>query len=447
MTVPGQDLVQYTYNNVSRLTEVASGTLLVGIAYDAAGRRTSLTYPNGTNTIFDYDTASRLTSLAHQGPSGPIENLTYAYDPVGNLINMNRVNADATTLPASVQAAYDAANQQVQFNSAATNLTFDGNGNLESHIKVSNTATYTWDARNRLVAIQDQGASATFAYDVFGRRIRKTINGKTTQYLYDDKNIVAELNGGTISVRYLRSLNVDEPFIRISGSETEFYHVDALGSTISLTNLAGLVSTTYEYDPFGNTSANGLSTNTFQYAGRENDGIGLYYYRARYYTPLQARFLSQDPILAPLTPLTIGLCIKTNRTTWLLPSRLLNTIGGDESSVLNAYAYVKNNPLRFTDPIGLEKKKPDCDEATQKCTKGLQKDMYSGANGDVATCYSAGMGSGAAYGEGNDQQNHATNMEKCTRGSVYELVNPTTGRNDWPVPDDCTNEKYQKNCT
>ena len=34
----------------------------------------------------------------------------------------------------------------------------------------------------------------------------------------------------------------------------------------------------------------------FQYAGRENDGNGLYYYRARYYSPRMGRFLSEDPI-------------------------------------------------------------------------------------------------------------------------------------------------------
>jgi len=311
------------------------------------------------------------------------------------------------------------------------------------------TVTYTWDARNRLVAIQDQGVSATFAYDVFGRRIRKTINGESTEFLYDNKNIIAELKGGTITAHYVRSLNVDEPFVRISNNETEFYHADALGSTLSLTNIAGLVNTTYEYDPFGNTSVNGPSSNTFQYTGRENDATGLYYYRARYYSPQQARFLSQDPILAPLTPLTIGLCFKTNSMTWMLPSRLFNTSFGDRTSLLSAYAYVRNNPLRFTDPIGLEEE-DDCEEAFAKCNEALESDAYDGSQGNVADCYSEGMQTDLRYGEGLNAAKHNSTYVNCSQGSIYQMnknTNPSDGFNPvQPTPSPCMDENYQKNC-
>jgi len=63
------------------------------------------------------------------------------------------------------------------------------------------------------------------------------------------------------------------------------------------------------------------SGNEFQYTGRENDGSGLYYYRARYYHPGLQSFISEDPI---------------------------GFAGGD----FNVYAYVRDNPSSFTDPIG-----------------------------------------------------------------------------------------------
>jgi RHS repeat-associated protein len=86
----------------------------------------------------------------------------------------------------------------------------------------------------------------------------------------------------------------------------------------------GVLKTQYIYDPFGRTTTTGdTSTNSFQYTGRENDGTGLYFYRARYYAPDFGRFISTDPI---------GLR------------------GG-----LNTYAYVDSNPLRWTDPLGLAK--------------------------------------------------------------------------------------------
>jgi len=99
------------------------------------------------------------------------------------------------------------------------------------------------------------------------------------------------------------------------------YLTDALGSTIRLTNATGDKVVDYSYDPYGNTRADAVIDNSFQYTGRENDGNGLYYYRARYYSPATHRFIAEDPI---------GLN------------------GG-----INTYGYVEGNPVTLKDPLGL----------------------------------------------------------------------------------------------
>jgi RHS repeat-associated protein len=100
------------------------------------------------------------------------------------------------------------------------------------------------------------------------------------------------------------------------------YVGDALGSTAALTNAAGTSATTYTFEPFGRTEASGtLNPNPFQFTGRENDGTGLYYYRARYYDPIRSRFVTEDPL---------GLLAGTH-----------------------FYAYAGDNPSRFFDPMGL----------------------------------------------------------------------------------------------
>ncbi len=241
--------------------------------------------------------------------------LTYAYDPDGNQTSVTRANSAGTVIPAAVPAAtYDAANQQTTFNGAT--LTYDAKGHLTS----DGTNTYQWNARDQLVAISGD-VTATFTYDGLGRRTTKMVNGRITQFFYDGDDIVAELDSQAGLVTYLRGLNVDEPFIRQTSAGEEYYHVDSQGSTLVLSDAGGTTTTSYTYDPFGQTTVTGASSNALQYTSRENDGTGLYYYRARYYSPTLHRFISEDPI---------GLD------------------GGDE----NFYAYTFNSPTNFTDPSG-----------------------------------------------------------------------------------------------
>lgn len=325
MTVSGGEPVLYSYDANSRPTQFAQGAQIVGLGYDAMGRRTGLTYPNGTSAAYSHDAASRLTEILHQSPSGVIEDLLYSYDPVGNRTRKTHASGAATLLPSAVQAEYDIANEQIQFSSSVPNLTYDANGNLISRIDGNGTTAYTWDARNRLVGISAPNLSASFVYDPLGKRISKTINGVRTDYTYDGQDIVAEISGGAVEANYLRALRVDEPFIR-SGSGEEYYHSDALGSTLAITDHSAAVQATYQYEPFGKTNSDGTSENRFQYAGRENDGTGVYYYRARYYSPALQRFISRDPI-------------------------------GFNGGSTNLYSYVLNSPTNLRDPSG---KNPAC---------------------------------------------------------------------------------------
>lgn len=144
----------------------------------------------------------------------------------------------------------------------------------------------------------------------------------------------------------LTGLGIDEYLTRtdvVSGMASNFL-ADALGSPIMVADNAGVVQTEYTYESFGRATASGaLNISSYQYTGRENDGTGLYYYRARYYDPQIQRFISEDPILSP-TALDIP---------FLVPHLL------DEPSKLHSYAYVVNNPLKFRDPLGLD---PECEK-------------------------------------------------------------------------------------
>jgi RHS repeat-associated protein len=299
MQVVGQTQVTYAFDNANRLMSISQGSA-VGFSYDSANRRTCLTLPNGVIVSYGYDNDSRVTSLTYgtggscSSPPSNLGNLTYTYDASGRR-TATAGGLAAVTLPANVAASPSTTyNAQSKFN--GTTLSYDANGNLIG----DGTNTYTWDGRNHLTAISG-GTTASFVYDGFGRRMSKTISGTTTQFVYDGSNPVQELNGSkhpSVTANLLTGLATDEYFTRTASSTTSTFLSAALGSTIGLvTANNGPIATNYTYQPFGATTRSGsANSNSYEFTGRENDGTGVYFHRARYYSPTFQRFIAQDPI-------------------------------------------------------------------------------------------------------------------------------------------------------
>jgi len=84
-----------------------------------------------------------------------------------------------------------------------------------------------------------------------------------------------------------------------TGSDTQYYHYDALGSTVNLTNSTGGTEVSYKLDPWGHIrSQSGFSVNRHIFTGQEYDEkTGLIYFGSRYYDPDVARFITQDSYL------------------------------------------------------------------------------------------------------------------------------------------------------
>ena len=312
MSVPGQPTVFYSYNDADQITSITRGSDVVSFVYDAGDQLIRTVAPNGVVSDYEYDLAGRLSGITYKRGSTVLGDLTYQYDAAGRRTVTGGTFA-RTNLPASFgSATYNDANRLTQKDAAT--FTYDANGNLTS----DGANTYTWNARNQLSSITGPSLSASFQYDAFGRRINKTINGTSTSYLYDDFNVVKETTASA-TVDFLSS-GWDEVFTRSDSGGSFGLLRDGLGSTLALTDSNGVVQTSYTYDPFGNTTAVGGGSNTTQFTGRENDATGLYFYRQRYYSPVLQRFISEDPV---------------------------GIKGG-----INLYAYVANDPVNFSDPLG-----------------------------------------------------------------------------------------------
>lgn len=288
---------------------------------EGCNRRTSVTYPNTNKVEYLYNVASELTTVTYKRGTTTLGTLLYTYDAAGNRIKTGGTFGRSNIPPALTTTTYNANNQQTAFGAATE--TYDLNGNLATFTDANGTTTYTWNTRNQLTAISGPGLSATFTYDSFGRRTGKTINTTTTNFVYDGLNPIQEKAGATVIANLLTGLGIDEFFTRTDGVGVRSLLPDALGSTVALGDGTGTLQTQYTYEPFGVTTQTGsASTSSYKYTGREDDGNGLMYYRARYYQPRLQRFVSEDPI-------------------------------GLRGEDVNLYGYVSGNPVALVDPLGL----------------------------------------------------------------------------------------------
>ncbi len=345
MTVPGQEALKYTYDEANRLKELKRGTQAVSFAYNEDNLPTTTTLPDGDEEQYGYDEANELTSIAYKKGSTTLGELDYAYDLDGRKEAVWGSYARTALPEAFSSAKYNADNEQTERGSKK--LSYDADGHMTS----DGTNEYTWNTRGQLTGITG-GTKASFSYSPFGQRVSRILSGTTTELLYDGPNVVQEIQSGKVTANLLTGLMPSNVFTRTTSKATENLLTDRLGSTIALANSSGSVETTYTYDPFGATTKEGAtSESTMQYAGQENDGDGLYYDRARYYSSAAARFISQDP---------------------------LGQVEGP-----NLYEYTGDNPLNATDPLGTKY------ESTETAPKGLceaEDKIYEGTGYEQPSC-------------------------------------------------------------
>lgn len=355
----GADAVLSAYDGFGRLT---SSTMAMGgvsrkltYQYGADSNRTQVTHPDGQFFTFVYDTAGRLTHL-YDPAGGQIDQWsydtagrlastfgggqTYGYDGVGRLTSLSTTIGAAT----SETLTYNPASQVLtaartndayawtgagnfdrlytvnglnQYSAAGTTgLGYDANGNLTT----SGTTSYGYDVENRLVSVS---TGAQLTYDPLGRLWQVSGGGSAAeQFLYDGDELAVEYGGsGQVLRRYVHGTGADDPHIWYEGadrSDQRYLLSNRQGSIVQVLR-GGTTVAINSYDEYGIPGGN--NQGRFQYTGQAwLPALGMYYYKARMYSPTLGRFLQTDPI--------------------------------GQQDDLNLYAYAKEDPVDYTDPSG-----------------------------------------------------------------------------------------------
>lgn len=296
LTWPDAYYVTYDYQVTGEMTTIReSGTTTLGTyAYDDLGRRKTLTRGNGVVTTYGFDPVSRLTSLASD-LTGTTNDLTlgFGYNPASQITSTTRSN-NAYSWTGAANVARNYTSNGLNQYSAATSTTFgfDARGNLTT----SGSNTYSYSSENLLLTGPN---SASLIYDPLMRLYQSgSASVAAAKGLYDGKRLIASYlaSSGALTQRYILGAKADEQLLEINAAGVKTWIVaDERGSVIAGTDSSGSAVSVNSYDEYGIPSAS--NTLRRQYTGQIYlSELGMYYYKARMYSPTLGRFMQADPI-------------------------------------------------------------------------------------------------------------------------------------------------------
>jgi len=333
-------LAEFQYDAQGRVENVDYGNgVTESRTYDPdRGWITELTYSKGGATLFkqgyaSYDNVGNLDSLSdlYNGNDGVLYG--YSYD---NLYRLDETGAGGNTLE---DYEYDAngnittlGSQTFSIASNKNQITnsgygYDALGRMTTHDGY--TVTYDW--RGMMTGYSNY----TYEYDAFGQRVKKVEGSNTRYYVTSGPRVFAEYDGSQ-TLRMEHIYGRDGRLATLKPGDDLYYVVDDhIFSQRKLMDDSADEDQARNFLPYGTqTGPSSGNVSDYEFAGKEKDGPGLYYFGARYYDPELGRFLSVDPMAAKYPSLT-------------------------------PYQYAANNPLVFIDPDGREVVFSDSTQASQ----------------------------------------------------------------------------------
>ncbi|NDI33804.1 RHS repeat-associated core domain-containing protein [Chengkuizengella sediminis] len=334
MTDPFGLTTYYTYNSLNGLATIGTNNpdlgsdLEVDVEYsyydNGQLQNTHLNNVPGIDSEYIYK-GTQLDTLTHQVGTNETNRFKYGYDNNKNIVT--RTENDVTEL-----FTYDDLNRietSAEFDEV---YSYDNRGNRltmqSTQFPSKRPKELGYDDRDRLTDVTIEGKRVEYKYNGDGYLVERSEQGETTRYYYDGEVIIAEatiVNGTPrLKAHYIRGNQLE--IIEYADASRAYVLTNGHGDVVELRDENGNVLNAYTYDIWGNPIIEQEQIhNPFRYAGELwDDATQLQYLRARWYDPSIGRFINEDTYEGEINnPLS-----------------------------LNLYTYVKNNPLRYSDPSG-----------------------------------------------------------------------------------------------
>jgi RHS repeat-associated protein len=240
--------------------------------YDAAHRLRGRTLPNGRQEAFRFDDANNL--LEQPG----LENVSLQ---AGNRL---ATAGDET-------------------------FVYNDRNHIAERRSSRGTIKYFYDERDQLVRLESSRGTWEAEYDALGRRVRKTFNGATTEYLWNTDQLAGEISPDGRLRLYVYAdplaltpmLFVDYDSVDADPSSGRRYIVfsDQIGAPVCIEDAAGQIVWTASIEPFGEAklSAENRIEFNLRFPGHYWDAdVSLNYNRFRFYDPKLGRYIQSDPL-------------------------------------------------------------------------------------------------------------------------------------------------------
>ena len=336
------------------LQDFAYGYDLVGNILALSDRTPASGVPNtmlgaeALDRAFSYDPIYRLMTATgrecdNPPPSAPWDNAilctdptltrgyseSYAYDPVGNLLQLGR-----STGPTRTFALVPGSNrlQTVTIGADPYAYAYDLNGNMAQETASRN---FEWDHSDRMRVYRTQTANAEptvwaqYFYDASGQRVKKLVRKQGGQLeatvyidgLFDYQSIDG---GGTVSSnntlhvmddkRRVAVIRAGDPFPGDTTPAVKYHLGDHLGSSNVVVDDDGQFVNREEYTPYGETSFGSFARKRYRFTAKERDEeSGLCFHGGRYYTPWLGRWIRYRSDWRPRWNKPLRLCKRQSR--------------------------------------------------------------------------------------------------------------------------------------